>query len=276
MRTILFTNARDEHNILEWVVHHLNIGFQHIHIVDHMSAIPLSTVLKNIPRNRLTIKRIDRKIMKTTLMREAYICARRNKYMWMLYLDCDEFLILNNDADLNLFLKKYDVRKYAQIGINWLMFGTNDLLDTPAGTIIENYTKCDAQLDRHIKSFLCPYYSISSIPNPHVFILPDMSRSVGVDRKQLDRPTPWWRPTSDDYRTVDAYIAHYTFQSYSRYIERKILLPTDDTNTFRDRIPPDELHRLYNQHVNMEVRRRYNEKNILLIERYTVDRTIYC
>lgn len=268
MRTILFTNARDEHNILEWVVHHLNIGFKHIHIVDHMSTIPLTTVLKKIPPHLLTIKRIDWKIVKTDLMKDAYIYARRNKYMWMLYMDCDEFLVLNNDVDLNHFLKKYDIRKYAQIGINWLMFGTNNLHDTPSGTIIENYTKCDSQLNQHIKVFLCPYYSISSIPNPHVFILPDMNRSIGVDRKQLDRPTPWWRPTGDDYRTVDAYIAHYAFQSYNRYIERKILLPTDDTNTFRQQMTPEELHRLYNQRVNMEVMRRYNHRNIQMINKY--------
>jgi len=42
LKTILFTNARDESNILEWTVHHLNLGFDHIHIFDHISVVPMS------------------------------------------------------------------------------------------------------------------------------------------------------------------------------------------------------------------------------------------
>lgn len=37
MRILLCTNARDEENILEWVVHHINLKFSHIHIIDHKS-----------------------------------------------------------------------------------------------------------------------------------------------------------------------------------------------------------------------------------------------
>ena len=38
----LFTNARDEPNIAEWVAHHLLLGFDRIHIFDHKSVTPIS------------------------------------------------------------------------------------------------------------------------------------------------------------------------------------------------------------------------------------------
>jgi hypothetical protein len=40
-KTMLFTNARDEKNMKEWVAHHLLLGFDLIYIFDHKSKIPL-------------------------------------------------------------------------------------------------------------------------------------------------------------------------------------------------------------------------------------------
>ena len=43
----VFTNARDEPNIAEWVAHHLLLGFDKIIIFDHLSVIPISTTIGN-------------------------------------------------------------------------------------------------------------------------------------------------------------------------------------------------------------------------------------
>ena len=40
-KVILFTNARDELKLKEWVAHHLLLGFDFIYIFDHKSKIPL-------------------------------------------------------------------------------------------------------------------------------------------------------------------------------------------------------------------------------------------
>ena len=50
-RTILFTNARNEKNIVEWTAHHLNLGFDFIYILDHNSDIPIVDLFKNKPNN---------------------------------------------------------------------------------------------------------------------------------------------------------------------------------------------------------------------------------
>ena len=93
-------------------------------------------------------------ILKLNLMYEAHALALHINMDWMLYLDADEFLVLNNDDTLVTFLEKY--KNYDQIGINWLIFGSNNKNDslTENETILETYTKSNHTMDKHIKSFL--------------------------------------------------------------------------------------------------------------------------
>jgi hypothetical protein len=56
-------------------------------------------------------------------MLDAAQYAKTHKYDFMMYLDADEFLILNEDTHVDSFLSKYP--EAAQIGLNWLMFGSN-------------------------------------------------------------------------------------------------------------------------------------------------------
>ena len=152
MKTILFTNARDEQNILEWVVHHLNLGFTTIYVTDHKSKIPIKNILQNVPN--VVVKRIEQDIKKVRLMYDAYLYAQPLDYDWMLYLDCDEFLVLNKDTNVTDFMNRYN--QYDQVGINWLMFWSNYRNDklTENETILESYTKSDVKLNKHIKTFL--------------------------------------------------------------------------------------------------------------------------
>jgi len=108
-KTILFTNARDEKNILEWVVHHLNLGFTHIFLTDHRSSVPISSILRKLPREQITIVREDNEIQKANLMEKAIGFAKKQKYDWMIYLDADEFLFLVHDNHVSDFLRNYQL-----------------------------------------------------------------------------------------------------------------------------------------------------------------------
>ena len=57
MKVILFTNARDEKHIKEWVAHHLNLGFDFIHIFDHRSITPINNLFK--PNDKIKINRLE-------------------------------------------------------------------------------------------------------------------------------------------------------------------------------------------------------------------------
>ena len=128
MKTILFTNARDESNILEWILHHLNLGFDYIYIFDHKSKIPIYNLLKsnhtsNCDLSKVHIFRLDKDIIKINLMKIALQFSIKHNFSWLLYLDCDEFLVLNQENNVQSFLEKY--KNFDQIAFNWLLFGSN-------------------------------------------------------------------------------------------------------------------------------------------------------
>ena len=57
-------------------------------------------------------------------MNKALDISKKGNYSWMLYLDADEFLNLNNFTDIKSLL--YEFQEADSIGVNWLMFGTNN------------------------------------------------------------------------------------------------------------------------------------------------------
>lgn len=275
-KTILFTNARDEKDILEWIIHHLNLGFDHIYIYDHKSSIPLREILKNFPisPNReiietipVTLNRINTDIteMKKKLMDASVDLAKENKYDWMLYLDCDEFLILNHDDNINSFLSKYD--EFNQVGINWLMFGSNFHNETKEGTVLERYTRSQDSLNFHIKTFIKPHECVYTL-NPHVYRTKDMNKSVGTNKKILNKHMSYCFHNSDPISEVPAFIAHYAVQSYETYLQRKINLPRDDTGTFRDPIAKSNYHNYCNDIITLIPFDKYNKKNKDIMNKY--------
>ena len=44
-KVVLFTNARDEPNIAEWIAHHLLLGFDKVFVFDHLSKEPIQSMM---------------------------------------------------------------------------------------------------------------------------------------------------------------------------------------------------------------------------------------
>ena len=269
MKVALFTNARDEDNILEWVVHHIGLGFDHIYIIDHLSEIPLKTVLQKLPSERVTTVRVDEPIInKNIFMIQAYEALKQTvDWDWMLYLDCDEFLILNYDNSVQDFLKRYNY--YNQLSVNWLCFGTN-YKDSFQGTIMENFTKCQTSLNPLVKSFInirSPA-RVDKIITPHSYQLNNTEKTIGVDYHLTNEDALY--KNNMPIQACPAYIAHYEYQSYETYIRRKIRIPRDDLCGYREQIPKEELDKLNNDIDNYFPRDKYNENNKKLIELYKV------
>lgn len=261
MKTILFTNARNEDNILEWVVHHLNLGFSHIFITDHKSTESINEKLKCVPSHLITVERNDGDIMKNILIINAHKYAINNCYNWMMYLDADEFLVLNDDNNINDFLYKY--KDYDQVSLNWLLLGSNNHSKIINDTILSLYTKSDELLNVHVKSFL----NLNKLnahkmdPQPHIYYLDDMSKSVGINYSPLIVEHPYWFPIDKKYYEVSAYVAHYLFQSYETYLKRKISTPRDDNGLYRDVIPENDFHAQYNGSINTSIKEKYDVQN---------------
>jgi hypothetical protein len=251
----LFCNARDEKNIKEWAAHHLLIGFDVIIIFDHKSIMPLTSVFSNFDK-RVKIIRIDfdKSNIKQYFMNLAANIAKKIKLDWFIYLDADEFLILKqNFKGVKHFLSTYSYGD--SIGINWLLFGSNYLVEDPSGTIIESYTRSCNNLDKHVKSFVRPQEIIHS-DNPHYYHMRNKSRMIGLGFNALKYPQ-CFSEINIPFHISPAYIAHYIYQSEETYIKRKINLVGDDgiqrTNIGKD------IHNHYNDVENIQPQKYINQ-----------------
>ncbi len=254
----LFTNARDEKYIKEWAAHHLLLGFDYIFITDHLSVIPLTSVLHNFD-NRVTVSTCNKKsIVKIELMNKAIITAKKYNVDWFIYLDADEFIILNHKTITNIkqFLQIYN--DVDMVGVNWLIFGSNSL-DKDPPNIIGHYTKSDLLLNEHIKSFVRTNEAINAT-NPHMYNIKNpMNFFCYQDRMPII--TPFHKYNIPFYK-APIYIAHYMIQSKETYIRRKCNIPRDDTGTFRGitKNEINDIHLIHNSVDNLQPKIQYESK----------------
>jgi hypothetical protein len=250
----LFCNARDESNIREWAAHHLLVGFDLIIIFDHKSTVPLKNVFVNFDK-RVVINEIktNKQNIKNTLMNCATNIAKNLNLDWFIYLDADEFLILHNKfKGVKHFLNTYSYGD--SVGVNWLMFGSNYLIEEPDGLILENYTRSRANLDRHVKSFVRPQEIINT-HNPHFYNMINKNRMLGLGFNILQRPQ-CFNELNIPYSESPAYIAHYVFQSENTYKKRKIDKIGDDGIKRQDM--GKDIHNHYNDVINVEPQKYVN------------------
>ena len=248
-KTILFTNARDEPHLKEWCKFHLLLGFDCIYIFDHLSEPSISHQLFDFDP-RICIFRINLSSSKVKLkcINYAIEFSKAINPDWMLYLDADEFLVLNEHTSVQDFLNSFPPTADL-IGVNWLMFGTNNLIKQPE-SIISHFTKSDLKLNQHIKSFVRPN-KIINFPNPHTYFVNGTAYNV---KKEIIGITPFVH-LNTEYYNVSAYIAHYIYQSEEMYIFRKISKP-DDLGGIRTFDP--NIHTYYNEVENLSVKEKYS------------------
>ena len=252
IKTILFTNVRDEKNMKEWCAHHLLLGFDYICIFDHKSQIPLQKEFIHFDK-RVSIVRCEwPNPVKNPLMKQSVNIAKQLNIDWLLYLDADEFLVLNAYQNVKHMLTIF--KNADSLAINWLMFGSNNHKKEPSGTIIENYTKSDLLLNKHVKSFVRPS-QVTNISNPHFFHIKNPDRRVSMQYNIMDRHYPEFNELPIEYIKSNAYIAHYLYQSEETYINRKLKLPRDDANEFRNK--EENIHNHHNAVDNMCLVNKY-------------------
>ena len=254
-KTILFVNARDEPHIYEWMAHHLLLGFHTVYIFDHKSKAPIRPI-----HRRVLVERIEREgAIKIPLMNRATWIAKQHRYDWMLYLDADEFLVLNNDARVTSFVRRFS--QAHAVAINWLMFGSGYHKTDPPGLMMEAYMRTNRILDQHVKTFVRPQEVVRVI-NPHFYVMRDPRKCVSMDFHVMN-PDPAqaaFHKTDKSYDQVMAYIAHYYYQSEETFARRKSR-NTDDTGipfaVSASASDFSNIHNQYNDYENPSVKDRY-------------------
>jgi len=264
-KVVLFTNARNEKNMREWAAHHLLIGFDLIIIFDHKSNIPLKSVFHNFDKRVKVVRCNLNNPVKLELMNRAINIAKFLKTDWFIYLDADEFIVLNKYNGVKQMLNKFNFAH--SLSINWLMFGTSHLVKEPSGLIIDNYVKSQKNIDKHVKTFVRPN-EIRNVNNPHFYNMKNKNKMYNIDGKRMDSLKPFFfhdNPVS--FNNVDSYIAHYFYQSEETYIQRKLCLPKDDTGTMRGKKDP-HIHLQYNDVNNEEIKNKYSNNIKLFLKFY--------
>jgi len=261
-RVMLFTNARDEKDIKEWVAHHLILGFDLIYIFDHKSIKPISHELRDFKKGVIVERcEMDGPIKMPLMLRAAKI-AKNAGAEWMLYLDADEFLVLNAFHHVKQMLKYYLLAD--SIAINWLMFGTNNHRKEPEnGLILENYTKSDALIDKHVKTFVRPSQVVDAV-TPHFFVIANPNNMISINMKPMGNSRSF-NEWPIEYNKCAAFIAHYVYQSEESYINRKINLPRDDNSLYRK--IEDNIHKKHNSVENELVKNKYAKGVNWLLEK---------
>ena len=259
-KVMLFANARNEMHIKEWAAHHLLIGFDKIIIFDHKSDIPLKTVFHGFDKRVIPIgvSKMERGI-KMPLMNVALKMAKQMHADWFIYLDADEFIILHNS--LKSVKQLLNLHNDADsLAINWLMFGSNYLKTEPTGLMLESYTRSSSELVDLVKCFVRPQKALNAI-NPHYYNMMDLDRCNGTNHKKIKPNCPINKHKAP-YALSYAYIAHYVHQSEESFTKRKLMLPADDTGTFRQKVNNlQTIHDVYNDVENMYPKEKY-AKNV--------------
>ena len=260
----LFTNARDEPNIAEWAAHHLLLGFDKVFIFDHLSVEPIAQKIGTNFDNRLIIKRIEGSgQIKIKLIKEAVDISQRANVSWMLYLDADEFLCLNNFNNVKDYLRKFG--EADAIGVNWLMFGSSGHVKQPAGLLTENFVKSEMRLNSHVKSFVRPDV-VRYLWNPHFYNItyPNRYFSGNLTRMRMgpfnNFPIPFMKSA--------AYIAHYYIQSEEEHLRRKGR-QLDDGSVGKHNLIQN-IHIEYNTIMNNQLKFKYSENIKNFLKKYNI------
>ena len=260
-KVFLFTNARDEPNMAEWICHHLLLGFDKIIIFDHLSKVPLQR-LGNFG-NKVNYIPVKGENLKLFLIRTAVNISLRNNVSWMMYLDADEFLCLNTVNNIKELLQIYHFADL--LAINWLLFGSSYHVKQPKGLLMDNFTKSEKNTNIHIKSFVRPQ-SVRSITNPHFYHVYNKKRSIAVSGN-FCVGTPFNGRTMD-FSNVQAFIAHYITQSEEEFRRRKGR-KMDDGSINKVNMYP-KIHDVHNEENNLVLKNKYSERVKEMLTKFNI------
>jgi hypothetical protein len=270
-KVMLFCNARDEKHLREWIAHHLILGFDKIVIFDHKSKIPVKDWVGNFPPKNVSVIRTDiEAAVKLPLMNQAAHIAQKEKADWMIYLDADEYLILHyTTSNIRQFLNRYNHAH--SVGVNWLMYGSNNLVTDPNDLILTSYTKSEILLDRHVKSF-CRPSEITGCDNPHFYHIKNKKNYFGINNVRLTR-NPYFNNIKLPFYKAPCYIAHFYNQSEETFRNRRCNLPTDDRGIMRELKSTDisYIHGEYNKIDNIYAAKRYGDKIKKILAKFQYD-----
>jgi hypothetical protein len=248
MKCLLSANAKDEHNIEEWIHYHLLLGFDGVLIWDDFSQTPIES---SHPKVHI----IRQHFNKNDYIFESVAFAKKKGFDWIIHLDVDEYLYLGQDMKLKLFLQRHTHHDTISIYFPWMIFGSNhiDHLE-PKGSCLQPFVMCDTRTHKYIKP-LSKVQPIVGVKNPHEFIYSQKQtpeNTVYAPAKPLTNFSPIQTREIQPISPNRCFNAHYRFQSWDIFKQRKGRLRDDTQQHYQfsfplNETPPSCFHSISNQ-----------------------------
>ncbi len=160
---------KNEPDLREWIEYHRIVGVERFYLYDNGSTDNSREMLQPyIDKGIVIYHYVPGECMQMPVYRDAVYRTKGETY-WLALIDIDEYLCpvtKNNVADL---LK--DFENYPALGVNWVVFDSNDLEKRPENTtVIEAFTRVKKNYQKkancHIKTILKPE-EVNIIDHPH-------------------------------------------------------------------------------------------------------------
>jgi hypothetical protein len=143
--------------LLEWLAFHRMIGVDLFVLYDNGSGDGGADLIRgsDFARNVTLIEWSDRPGQLS-----AYNDFRSNhapRFAWAGFIDIDEFIMPIAGSSIRDILMRRIFQPYAQVLLQWLVFGPSGHQNRPDGLVIENYTRRlpeQAEASRHVKSIV--------------------------------------------------------------------------------------------------------------------------
>jgi len=201
----------------EWIAYHRLLGVDHFYLYDNDPRQPLRDILAG-QRDRVTVlewlvEHNDSRFKGRNTQLKAYTHFLDHfaaNYEWVAFIDCDEFIALEEHPDIKPFLHEFEA--FDSIALNWHVFGHNGYYEDPTGLIIESLTRRMKEPRAMVKS-ISRTSSIASIDSAHLCKLKRGGRRVDANK----RP---YRQELYPGKTRIAHINHYQCRSFTNWMKK--------------------------------------------------------
>lgn len=163
MKLAICLIIKDENEyLIEWLNHHIQIGFNNFIIYDNQSKLSVNRYLlnENISTENITIINWDDDKHGSQLRAYEHCCQNYKDFDYIAFIDTDEFIYLTNHTTIQEYINS--IPKFDALGIYWRMYG--DINYPITKRKIENYVLYHE--NEHIKSIVNPK-KVTKWNDPH-------------------------------------------------------------------------------------------------------------
>jgi hypothetical protein len=158
--------------LLEWIAFHRMVGVDLLVLYDNGSTDGGPELIRrsNFARNVRLIEWSDRPGQVSAYRHFHANYAR--EFTWVAFIDLDEFIMPVAGSSIRDILIRKAYEPFADILLNWLIFGPSDHDRRPGGLVIEDFTwriPDHAEANRHVKSLVRTEDLVGIGSTPHIF-----------------------------------------------------------------------------------------------------------